>query len=239
MLRDTAAGSVTASEAEGCRRSRRRPFRWRGTPDPAKGLTGPGYDGHTFWDTEAFVLPMLTYTIPPAAREVLRWRHPTLDRARQRAHELGQAGAMFPWRSINGDNARDTGPPGPRPLRGDAFTPDQKQRNFDYYEPLTVRDSSLSACCQAVIAAEVGYLDLAYDYPSRRCLSTCTIFTATSPADCISLHWRVRGLIASPDSVACVITAAKSLSRHGCPANCPTCRSGWWCGTARSSSPRP
>lgn len=49
-------------------------------------------------------------------------------------------------------------------LRGDAFTPEQKVRNFDYYEPLTVRDSSLSACCQAMIAAEVGYLDLAYDY---------------------------------------------------------------------------
>jgi alpha,alpha-trehalose phosphorylase len=49
-------------------------------------------------------------------------------------------------------------------LRGDAFTAEQKQRNFDYYEPLTVRDSSLSACCQAVIAAECGYLDLAFDY---------------------------------------------------------------------------
>ncbi len=49
-------------------------------------------------------------------------------------------------------------------LRGDAFTPEQKVRNFDYYEPITVRDSSLSACGQAVIAAEVGYLDLAYDY---------------------------------------------------------------------------
>ena len=303
---------------------------------PAKGLTGPGYDGHTFWDTETFVLPMLTYTIPPAAREVLRWRHSTLDEARQRARELGQAGAMFPWRSINGDECsgywpagtaavhitadianatarylaathdrqfetecgvellvegarlwaqlghhdngmfRIDGVTGPdeytaavnnnlftnlvaqqnlrdavnacqrRPdvaaalhvdaaeiatwqrcadhmsipydqqrgvhqqseeftnlsqwdfnasvgkyplllnypywdlyrkqvvkqadlvlamyLRGDAFTPDQKQRNFDYYEPLTVRDSSLSACCQAVIAAEVGYVDLAYDY---------------------------------------------------------------------------
>jgi len=304
---------------------------------PAKGLTGPGYDGHTFWDTETFVLPMLTYTIPAAAREVLRWRHSTLDKARQRAHELGQAGAMFPWRSINGDecsgywlagtaavhitadianatarylaathdtqfetecgvellvegarlfaqlghrdednvfhidgvtgpdeytaavnnnlftnlvaqqNLRDAvdackrrpdvaaelGVDGPEVanwrrcadhmsipydqqrgvhqqsdaftrlapwdfeasvgkyplllnypyydlyrkkvikqadlvvamhLRGDAFTPEQKQRNFDYYEPLTVRDSSLSACCQAVIAAEVGFLDLAYDY---------------------------------------------------------------------------
>jgi alpha,alpha-trehalose phosphorylase len=49
-------------------------------------------------------------------------------------------------------------------LRGDAFTPEQKAANFAYYEPLTVRDSSLSACVQAVIAAEVGQLDLAYDY---------------------------------------------------------------------------
>src|SRR5947209_3931998 len=49
-------------------------------------------------------------------------------------------------------------------LRSDAFTPEQKARNFAYYEPLTVRDSSLSASTQAVLAAEVGQLDLAYDY---------------------------------------------------------------------------
>jgi trehalose/maltose hydrolase-like predicted phosphorylase len=47
---------------------------------------------------------------------------------------------------------------------GDAFTPEEKARNFDYYERLTVRDSSLSASVQAVMAAEVGHLDLAYDY---------------------------------------------------------------------------
>ena len=49
-------------------------------------------------------------------------------------------------------------------LRGDAFTAEQKARNFAYYEALTVRDSSLSACTQAVVAAEVGHLELAYDY---------------------------------------------------------------------------
>jgi alpha,alpha-trehalose phosphorylase len=49
-------------------------------------------------------------------------------------------------------------------VRGDAFSPEEKARNFDYYEPLTVRDSSLSACIQAVVAAEVGHLELAYDY---------------------------------------------------------------------------
>ena len=49
-------------------------------------------------------------------------------------------------------------------VRGDAFSAEEKARNFAYYEPLTVRDSSLSACTQAVIAAEVGQLELAYDY---------------------------------------------------------------------------
>ena len=54
--------------------------------------------------------------------------------------------------------------------RGDAFTAEQKARNFAYYEALTVRDSSLSACTQAVMAAEVGHLDLAYDYSAEAAL---------------------------------------------------------------------
>jgi alpha,alpha-trehalose phosphorylase len=307
-------------------------------PIPAKGLTGPGYDGHAFWDTEAFVLPVLTMTAPDATASALRWRHTTLPAAMARATELGFQGAAFPWRTITGpecsgywpagmaalhvnadiadaviryqditgdddfasrfgmdilvhtarlwrsvghhdatgsfhidgvtgpdeysavaddnvytnlmaarnlaaasaaaekypDRARDLGvdaeesaawrdaaasmfipydealgvhpqaagftahqvwdfagtPPESYPLllhytyfdlyrkqvvkqadlvlamhlRGEAFTTEQKERNFDYYEPLTVRDSSLSACPQAVLAAEVGHLDLAYDY---------------------------------------------------------------------------
>src|SRR5207244_12586121 len=55
-------------------------------------------------------------------------------------------------------------------LRSDAFTPEQKARNFAYYEPLTVRDSSLSASTQAVLAAEVGQLQLAYDYVGEAAL---------------------------------------------------------------------
>jgi len=304
----------------------------------AKGLTGPGYDGHAFWDSESFVLPVLTYTVPRAAGDALRWRHRTLDRARARATELGLKGAAFPWRTIRGeecsgywpagtaafhlgadiadavvryqaatgdevferqvglellvDTARlwrslghhdamgrfridgVTGPDeysaiadnnvytnlmaqknllaaadavarhpdqaapfgvdpeeaaswrdaakammipydealGVHPqaegftshghwnfenteadqyplllhfpyfdlyrkqvvkqadlvlamyLRGDAFSPEEKLRNFNYYEALTVRDSSLSACVQAIVAAEVGHLELAHDY---------------------------------------------------------------------------
>ena len=55
-------------------------------------------------------------------------------------------------------------------MRGDAFTDEEKARDFAYYEPLTVRDSSLSACTQAVIAAEVGHLDLAFDYMTEAAL---------------------------------------------------------------------
>ncbi|MFC0507453.1 glycoside hydrolase family 65 protein [Micromonospora costi] len=78
-----------------------------GRPDgdrtiPAKGLTGNGYDGHVLWDTEGYVLPVLTYLAPAVARSALRWRHAHLPEARERAAELGLAGATFPWRTIGG-----------------------------------------------------------------------------------------------------------------------------------------
>ena len=313
-------------------------------PIAAKGLTGPGYDGHAFWDTETFVLPALTYTVPHAAADALRWRQSTLPAARARARQLGLEGAALPWRTISGEecsaywpagtaafhvnadvadaviryldatqdaeferevalevlvesarlwrslghhdasgafridgvtgpdeysavadnnvytnlmaaqNLRaaadvvdrhpdaaaemgvaadeaaswrhaakamtipyderlgvhpqsegftshghwdfDSTPPERYPLllhvpyfdlyrkqvvkqadlvlamhlRGEAFTPEQKARNFAYYEAITVRDSSLSACTQAVIAAEVGHVELAYDYLAEAAL---------------------------------------------------------------------
>ena len=318
--------------------------RAEGRPIPAKGLTGPGYDGHAFWDTETFVLPVLTYTAPDAVADALRWRQSTLPMAKDRARQLGLAGAAFPWRTITGaecsgywpagaaafhvnadiadavvryvkvtgdecferevglellaetarlwrslghhdaqgrfridgvtgpdeysavadnnlytnlmaqhnlasaadvavrhpDQARQLGVDdgematwrdaaktmyipydevlGVHPqaegftsheiwdfaatsadqyplllhfpyfnlyrkqvvkqadlvlamhLRGDAFTHDEKARNFAYYEALTVRDSSLSACTQAVLAAEVGHLDLACEYLAEAAL---------------------------------------------------------------------
>src|SRR6202034_597741 len=78
----------------------------------AKGLTGPGYDGHTFWDTEMFVLPVLTYTAPHAAADALAWRHGTLDLARDRARTLGLDGAVFPWRTIHGQECSSYWPAG-------------------------------------------------------------------------------------------------------------------------------
>ena len=70
----------------------------------AKGLTGEGYEGHYFWDTEAFVAPMLTFTAPGLVRGMLEYRYRTLDRARAHAREMGQVrGALFAWRTISGD----------------------------------------------------------------------------------------------------------------------------------------
>ncbi|MGA5541997.1 glycoside hydrolase family 65 protein [Mycobacterium sp. NPDC051198] len=77
-----------------------------------KGLTGTGYDGHAFWDTEGFVLPVLTYTKPEAAADALRWRASTLELARERAALLDLKGASFPWRTIRGEECSAYWPAG-------------------------------------------------------------------------------------------------------------------------------
>ena len=71
-------------------------------PVGAKGLTGLGYDGHTFWDVEGYVVPALTLLRPDAAARLLRWRAGTLDEARHRAEVLDLQGAAFAWRTIDG-----------------------------------------------------------------------------------------------------------------------------------------
>ncbi len=78
----------------------------------SKGLTGTGYDGHVFWDSEGYVLPVLTYTAPRAAADALRWRASTLDLAKERAAELGLEGAAFPWRTIRGQECSGYWPAG-------------------------------------------------------------------------------------------------------------------------------
>jgi Trehalose and maltose hydrolases (possible phosphorylases) len=72
---------------------------------PAKGLTGQAYEGHYFWDTEIYVLPFLIYTSPRIAKNLLTFRYKMLPQARARARQLGHRGAMFPWRTISGEEA--------------------------------------------------------------------------------------------------------------------------------------
>jgi len=69
---------------------------------PAKGLTGQAYEGHYFWDTETY---LLIYTSPRIAKNLLTFRYKMLPQARARARQLGHRGAMFPWRTISGEEA--------------------------------------------------------------------------------------------------------------------------------------
>ena len=79
--------------------------RAEGTGIPAKGLTGEGYEGHYFWDTELYLLPFLIYTSPRIAKNLLKFRYSYLDKARERAQQVNQKGALFPWRTISGEEA--------------------------------------------------------------------------------------------------------------------------------------
>ncbi|HJY95893.1 MAG TPA: family 65 glycosyl hydrolase, partial [Streptosporangiaceae bacterium] len=100
-------------------------------PIPAKGLTGPGYGGHTFWDTETFVLPMLSFTAPIAAASALRWRHSMLSLAISRASQLGLQGAAFPWRTIAGQECSGYWPAGTAAFHVNADIADAVVRYVD------------------------------------------------------------------------------------------------------------
>ncbi|TQS42689.1 glycoside hydrolase family 65 protein [Cryptosporangium phraense] len=105
--------------------------RAEGRAIPAKGLTGPGYDGHTFWDTETFVLPMLSHTLPDAAAHALQWRQSTLPLAVERAETLGFAGAAFPWRTIRGQECSGYWPAGTAALHVNADIADAVLRHVN------------------------------------------------------------------------------------------------------------
>jgi len=74
----------------------------------ARGLSGPGYRGHVFWDTEVFVLPFFIWTHPATARALLAYRHRTLPAARDKARVMGYSGALFAWESA--DNGEECTP---------------------------------------------------------------------------------------------------------------------------------
>ncbi|MDG4668436.1 glycoside hydrolase family 65 protein [Mycobacterium sp. 236(2023)] len=112
-----------------------------------KGLTGTGYDGHAFWDTEGFVLPVLTYTAPGAAADALRWRASTLDMARERAAELDLAGASFPWRTIRGEECSAYWPAGTAAFHVNADI----AMAFERYRIVTGDDSIEKECGLAVL----------------------------------------------------------------------------------------
>ena len=119
----------------------------------SKGLTGTGYDGHIFWDSEGYVLPVLTYTLPHAAGDALRWRASTLDLAKERAAELGLEGAAFPWRTIRGQECSGYWPAGTAAFHINADI----AMAFERYRTVT-GDHSLEEDCGLEVLVETARL---------------------------------------------------------------------------------
>jgi alpha,alpha-trehalose phosphorylase len=98
----------------------------------AKGLSGQGYNGHYFWDTEIYMLPFFLHTMPEVARDLLEYRFNTLNAARRRARELSHGkGALFPWRTINGVECSANPPTGTAQYHIDADIAFSAQRYAD------------------------------------------------------------------------------------------------------------
>jgi alpha,alpha-trehalose phosphorylase len=129
---------------------------------PGKGLTGSGYDGHAFWDTEGFVLPLLTYTAPHAAADALKWRASTLDLARERAAQLDLTGAAFPWRTIRGEECSAYWPAGTAAWHVNADI----AMAFERYRIVT-GDESLEAECGIAVLVETARLWLSLGHHDR------------------------------------------------------------------------
>ena len=111
-------------------------------------------------------------------------------------------------------------------VAGDAFTAEQKAQDFDYYEALTVRDSSLSAATQAVVAAEVGYLDLAYDYFAEAALMDLHDLQHNTRDGIHIASLAGPGRSPSRASAACATSAGGSASPRGSRGSCSGSRSG-------------
>ena len=102
-----------------------------------KALTGTGYEGHAFWDTETFVLQVMTAVRPEVSRHALGWRHATLPQARERARTLDLAGAAFPWRTITGHECSGYWPAGTAAFHVNADVADAVLRYVDATEDET------------------------------------------------------------------------------------------------------
>ena len=126
----------------------------------AKGLTGEGYEGHTFWDTEAYILPVFIHTDPGLARKLLEYRYAILPNARARARELGhEKGALYAWRTIDGEECSAYFPAGTAQYHIDG---DIAHAVCDYYD--ATEDIDFLAKYGAEILVETArlYYDLGF-----------------------------------------------------------------------------
>jgi trehalose/maltose hydrolase-like predicted phosphorylase len=118
----------------------------------ARGVTGPAYGGHVFWDAEAFVLPALAAIRPAAARAMLEYRLRRLAPARAAAAQRGFRGARFPWESAT--DGTEVTPPQSRGHHGELLPV-----LTDDYEEHIVADIAWAACRYADWTGDAGFLD--------------------------------------------------------------------------------
>lgn len=140
----------------------------------AKGVTGSGYDGHYFWDTEIYVFPLLLHTRPEIARKLLEFRFRTLPAARARARELNHArGALFPWRTIAGEECSAYFPAGTAQFHINA---DIAYAVKSYWEVTGDDDFMLTQGAELVFETARVWLDLGhYDNAGEQfCIHTVT-----------------------------------------------------------------
>ena len=171
----------------------------------SKGLTGTGYDGHTFWDTEGYVLPVLTYTAPRAAADALRWRASTLDLARDRAAELDLLGASFPWRTIHGEECSAYWPAGTAAFHVNAGI----AMAFERYRVVT-GDDSLEQQCGLQVLVETARMWVSLGHHDRH--GTWRIDGVTGPDEYTAV---VRdNVFTNLMAAANLRTAAEACSRN-------------------------
>lgn len=138
----------------------------------AKGVTGSGYDGHYFWDTEIYVFPMLLHTQPQIARRLLEFRYHTLDAARARAREMAHAqGALFPWRTISGPECSSYFPAGTAQYHINADIAFAVKR---YWETTGDEEFMLSRGVELVLETARIWIGLGHFQDGRYCIHTVT-----------------------------------------------------------------
>jgi beta-phosphoglucomutase len=127
----------------------------------AKGLTGQGYEGHVFWDTEVFALPVLQMTAPLLARASLDWRVRTLPAAREHARELNHSiGALYPWRTIAGDEGSGYFPSGSAQYHINAAVAFALRLHHLGSDPLPIKSDDVAVLIEtARIWMQIGHHD--------------------------------------------------------------------------------
>ncbi|MFY2859447.1 glycoside hydrolase family 65 protein [Mycobacterium sp. THU-M104] len=172
---------------------------------PAKGLTGTGYDGHAFWDTESYVLPVLTYTAPHAVADALRWRASTLTSAQERAAELGLRGASFPWRTIRGQECSGYWPAGTAAWHVNADI----AMAFERYRVVT-GDDALEKECGLTVLVETARLWLSLGHHDRHGVWHLDGVTGPDEYTAIVRDNVFTNLMAAHN----LVTAAEACNRH-------------------------